>query len=160
VASSVMATEKLWQRFLEWSLWSSVLVSVYSLFQLAGKLPINQGGVRVDATFGNATYLAIYLVFNIFFALILIMRDSILWKRITYGIIAVVEFIILIYTGTRGSVLGLIGGLILSSLLIALFDKKESKRRIVAASILGGVIVLVGGFLLLKNASFIQKSPV
>ncbi|HVY54659.1 MAG TPA: O-antigen ligase family protein, partial [Thermodesulfobacteriota bacterium] len=160
VASSVLATEKLWKRFLEWSVWSSLAMSLYGFLQLSGVFQINQGGVRVDGTFGNATYLAIYAVFNIFFALILINRDKELWKKISYGVIAFLDFIILYHTATRGSILGLLGGLLLSGLLIAIFDKGERKIRIAAASIVGAVILLVIGFIGVRHASFVANSPV
>ncbi|HEU5114473.1 MAG TPA: O-antigen ligase family protein [Candidatus Paceibacterota bacterium] len=160
VASCVLSTEKVWKRFLEWSVWSSLLMAFYGTFQLAGLITINQGGVRVDGTFGNATYLAIFMVFNIFFALILINRDKEVWKKVVYGVIAFYDFIILYHTATRGSILGLLGGLLLSAMLIALFDKKERKLRIVFGSIAGAVVLLVLGFIGVKNASFVQHSPV
>ena len=74
VVGSTLSTEKLWTRLLHTSLGASVIASVYALIQIAGLLTINQGGVRVDATFGNSAYFAIYLLFHIFIALILLMR--------------------------------------------------------------------------------------
>ncbi|MBX4209607.1 O-antigen ligase family protein, partial [Candidatus Parcubacteria bacterium] len=163
-ASAMLSAERLWKRFLEFSIWSSAIVSVYGLFQLAGKIAINQGGVRVDATFGNATYLAIFLVFNIFFALILISRErqegGKTWKSVAYGCIAALHSVILYHTATRGAMLGLLGGLLLSAILIALFDKGERKMRIAAGSIVGAVIVLVLGFMAVRNAQFVAHSPV
>lgn len=160
VTSAVLSTEKIWKRFFETSVWVSVGIAIFSMFQLAGVLQINQGGARVDATFGNATYLAIYLVFNIFFALVIIFRDKELWKRISYSVIAFVHLIILYHTATRGSILGLIGGLGLSALLIALFDKQEKTRRIVAGSIVGAVALLVLVFIGIRNTDFVKSSPV
>ena len=52
----------------------SMIVGGYGILQLLNVLPINQGGVRLDATFGNATYLAIYMVFNIFLAMMFLVR--------------------------------------------------------------------------------------
>lgn len=162
VAGSVLATEKLWQRFLEWSAGTSAAVSIYSVLQLAGLLVINQGGVRVDATFGNAAYLAVYLVFNIFFALILLARSAQVWKKVMYGVLAALHVIILYYTATRGSILGLLGGLALSALLVALFGKGEGRKRnrIIAGSVLGFLVVIVLGFVAIKNTSFVTNSPV
>jgi tetratricopeptide (TPR) repeat protein len=135
-------------------------MTLYGFAQLGGVFQINQGGVRVDGTFGNATYLAIYMVFNIFFALILVNRDKAIWKRVSYGIIAFLNFIILYHTATRGSILGLLGGLLLSGILIAAFDKGEKKLRIVAASIVGAVVLLVIGFIGIRHTSFVTESPV
>lgn len=160
VASSIFTTEKIWKKFLEVSLWSSFVMSLYALLQLAGSAVINQGGVRLDAKFGNATYLAIYLVFNIFFALILIYRDKKLWKSIVYGLIALLHFVILYYTATRGSMLGLIGGLFLVALIVALFNRDDKRMRIIGAYVAGAIFILVVGFIAIKNASFVQNSPV
>lgn len=161
VASSILSTEKLWRRFFEWSIWASGVMALYGMLQIHGDVLINQGGVRVDGTFGNATYLAIYMVFNIFFALVIAFRDKEeLWKKITYSIIAFLDFIILYHTATRGSILGLLGGLLLSAFLIAVFDKGEKTRRIVAASIVGAVVIVVLGFIGIKHTQFVQASPV
>jgi hypothetical protein len=66
VVSSVLNTKNLWNKFFNTSIAASVIMSIYGLFQLAGWATISQGGVRLDGTFGNSTYLAIYLVFHIF----------------------------------------------------------------------------------------------
>jgi len=160
VASSVLSTEKMWKWFLECSVLSSFVMTVYSFFQLAGVLVINQGGVRVDGRLGNATYLAVFLLFNIFFAFILMIKDKVLWKRIVLSIITVLNIIVLYHTATRGSILGLIGGVLLSALLIALFDRQERRLRIVAGSIIGVVVLVVIGFISIKNTSFVTSSPV
>src|SRR3989344_5107438 len=71
VASFVLKSRK------DWKVWmlSVVAISVYMLFfcflQLAGEAKINQGGVRVDGFLGNASYLAVYLLFPFFFFLYL-----------------------------------------------------------------------------------------
>ena len=58
-----------WGKFFRISISVSFFVSLYSLLQLFKELPINQGGVRVDGTFGNALYLAAYLLLHIFLIL-------------------------------------------------------------------------------------------
>jgi len=156
----VLGTEKLWNRFIATSLGASVIVSIFSVFQLMGILDINQGGVRVDATFGNATYLAIYLVFHIFFALIAVSRSNRWWGWSGYGAIALLHTVILYHTATRGSILGLLGGLLVAGVLIAIFDKSERTIRIVAGSAVGVVLLIVLGFFALKDTQFVTQSPV
>lgn len=68
VVTATLTKEKLWDAFLQTALGVNCVVVLYSLLQIGHLLVINQGGVRVDATFGNATYLAIYTVFSIFIA--------------------------------------------------------------------------------------------
>src|SRR3989344_4669967 len=71
VASSVLKSRR------DWKVWilSAVAISIYMLYfsflQLSGEATINQGGVRVDGSLGNATYLGTYLVFHFFFLLYL-----------------------------------------------------------------------------------------
>lgn len=75
-AISVLNTRRLWHWLFHISLGAAIFVGVWGLLQLAGALEVNQGGVRVDATLGNATYLAIYMVFHIFLALYFLLRGS------------------------------------------------------------------------------------
>lgn len=68
---------------------------------------------------------------------------------------------IVFQTQTRGTMLGLIGGVLLALALYAIFGKNESKKsRIVAGSVIGAIVLIGVVFWLNKDASFIQKSPV
>ncbi|HUD03987.1 MAG TPA: O-antigen ligase family protein [Candidatus Paceibacterota bacterium] len=217
VASSVLAREKIWDWLVKVTLGVSVYISLYGVFQLLGFISISQGGVRVDGPFGNATYLAIYTVFIIFFcaifsarewqkkispvamksslggillvlflfllfltqttvphiafaatigililigavaAVILAQKYSVAW---IYGAIALINLVILYYTATRGAILGFIGAVVIMA-IIGLFAGKEMKMlRTASLWILGATVVLILGFLLLKNTSFVQNSPV
>lgn len=87
VASTMLLGRKLWDRFFHANIAVSLFVTLYSMLQLAGELVINQGGVRVDGTLGNATYLAVYLLFSIFFLIYFIVanRDTLKDLLITYA---------------------------------------------------------------------------
>jgi tetratricopeptide (TPR) repeat protein/O-antigen ligase len=169
-ATGVLQTAKRWYQFFNISIGGSVLMSIYGVLQLTGKLAINQGGVRLDATFGNASYLAIYLVFHIFLSLYLLFRiETAKWLKWLYGLVAVFETCILYYTATRGAILGLIGGLVLAALIVAWKARehlssegaKENKTlRKTAYGVLIAVVILIVGFIGIRNVSFVQKSPV
>src|SRR3989344_84635 len=75
VSSSVIDTQKLWTRFFQSSIGVSLNTGVYGILQLTGKVGINQGGVRLDSTFGNATYFSVYMMFHVFFTLTLFLRS-------------------------------------------------------------------------------------
>lgn len=75
VAVSVVNTEKLWRAWWHTSLGVSLLVGLFAILQLAGVFAINQGGIRLDATLGNATYLGIYMLFHVFVAALLYWRE-------------------------------------------------------------------------------------
>ncbi len=161
VTASVMNTKTLWMRFLQTSLGVSVIMSLYGILQLAGKIVINQGGVRVDATLGNATYFAGYLLFHIFFAAFLFAQKSVPnWLKWLYGGIIALHVFMLFNTMTRGAILALLGGTILITLLLLFFGKSAPTLKKYAAGILGGVIVLVGVFVIIKDTQFIKENQI
>lgn len=161
VASSVLKTTDIWNKFFNTSIFASVLMSIYGLLQLAGKIAISQGGVRLDGTFGNSTYLAIYFVFHIFLCFYMLVsgvKKS--WYKWVYGFIIVLETILLYFTATRGAILGLIGGLLLTGILIVWKERENKTLRKVAYWILGGLAVIVIGFVLVRNTPLVRNSPV
>ena len=159
VASTMFSTQKLWTRFFNTSLIASLGIALYSFAQLAGKITINQGGVRVDATFGNAAYLAIYLVFHIFFAFFFLLRSENKFHRLAYGSLALIHLFLLYETQTRGAILGLLGGLFITSALVALTEKENPRLRKISWGIIGGIVLLVIGFISIKETSFVRNNP-
>lgn len=161
VVSSVINTKELWNKLFNTSIFASVLMSFYGLFQLAGKISISQGGVRLDGTFGNSTYLAIYLVLHIFLCLYMLVSEAKKsWQKWVYGSIIVLETIMLYFTATRGAILGLIGGLLLAGVLIVWKEKENKTLRKIAYWLVGGVAVVILGFLLLRSTPLVKNNPV
>jgi O-antigen ligase/Flp pilus assembly protein TadD len=158
VLTTVIKTEKLWKWFFRASLAANAIVCIYGFLQLAGKLAIHQSSVRLDATLGNASYLAIYMVFHIFLALMLFFRER-EWFRWLYVPLFFLQTAILYHTATRGAILGFVGGMLLFAALIALFSK-DRKVRVASLGSLILVIFLLAGFLSAKNSSFVKNSPV
>jgi len=159
ILGSMLNVEKLWRRYLHTTVGVSVLVVFFGLLQLAGVFTINQGGDRLDATFGNATYLAVYMLFHIFFtAYLMIRHEGEKYMYAVYGVIIALQMLILFFTGTRGTVLGLIGGVLLATLLIALFGKGRRLFRKTAIGVLLLVIVAVGGFIAVKDSEVVQNN--
>src|SRR3989344_8008449 len=81
VVSSVLSMQKLWRRLWQTSLAVSLVVAVYGFLQIAGTLALGQGGAgglgaRIDAKFGNPIYLAVFMLFNIFIAALLMAQQG------------------------------------------------------------------------------------
>src|SRR3989344_4243550 len=146
VASSVLKTKEIWNRFLATSIGASVIMAIYAFFQLAGKITINQGGVRVDGTLGNASYIGIYMVFNIFFAAILFFQVRTKTSKIFLAGAALLDLVILYYTATRGAILGLLGGAFIAFAYMALKAERGEKIRKVAAGFLAALVLGAGVF--------------
>lgn len=157
---STVFSEKNWKNWWNTSLAASAMMVFYCLFQLAGTVQINQGGVRVDGTLGNATYLAVYLLIHIFIAIFYAYREkrgsALRW---VYGLLILGQITILYYTATRGAILGLLGGVFVAAVL-NLWNKENRAARKTSMGALAVLILLVGGFFALRNTSFVTNSPV
>src|SRR3990167_1583674 len=119
-----------WKRWWNVSLAASFVMVLYSVLQIIGLKTINQGGVRVDGTLGNAIYLAVYMLFHIFIAFLFMWRE---WKNVAlrwvYGLLIFTQVFILYYTATRGAILGLLGGLLVMAVL-SIFNKDEGEKMV------------------------------
>ncbi len=157
VLTSVFREEKDWKRFFAVLVGVSIIISFYGYLQLLGKIRIYQSGTRLDATLGNSTYLAIFIIFHLFFLIYAFLRSQKLWAKILSGAVFLFELPIVFFTATRGAILGLVGGLVLFSLLLAIFGK--SKRfRIIAFSSLGAILVVFAVFWAIKDTNFAKEN--
>jgi len=157
VLAGTMKTEKVWNWLFHTSLFASAIIAFYGIFQLFGILQTHQGS-RLDATLGNASYLAVYMVFHIFLALALFYRAKDFRKWI-YLFVIILESFVLYHTATRGAILGIIGGLLISWLLIAVLSSNK-KTRLAHMSLLAGMVIIIGGFLFLSKSDFVKNSQV
>ena len=155
VAGAVLGAGKLWRNWWLTFLSCATLVCLYALLQVAGVFAIHQGGVRVDATFGNAEYLAAYLLFAIAISLwqAFEAREK-KWLRYSLIALTILELIVLYYTATRGAILGLVAAAGLGAILW-MFEAGKKGRRY-AAITLAVLVVISGGFFLIRDSSFVQ----
>lgn len=161
VVSSMFNTKAKWVQYLNVYIGASAMMSIYGLLQAAGKITINQGSTRVDGTFGNASYLAIYLVFTIFLCLYFMIDSSrAKWQRWSYAVVGIVNIIVLYFTATRGAILGLIGGLVLTGIIVAIKEKDNAWVRKLAYGILGAIAIVIVGFISIKNTDFAKNNQV
>lgn len=168
VTSSVLQTEKLWTRLINTSIGASAIMGIYGLVQLAGYLEIHQGGARVDGTTGNATYLAVYMLFHIFLTALMLLRwrfpengkSGAMWGVWLYIGALALQLFILFNTATRGAILGVLGGILLAALIAAYFKRDAKAVRYSAIGIFITVVVLIGGLGMAKNTAIVQKNEV
>lgn len=161
-------SKRMWHRWLNVSLVVALYTAIYGLFQLFGWATIHQGSTRLDASLGNAAYFAVYILMNTGIAsyMYFVARARriagsgfLVW---VYPILAVLFGFLVFQTQTRGTILGLIGAVMLSLALYALFAREESsgKSRAISAGILGLIVIIGIVFWANRTSSFVQKSPV
>lgn len=161
IATILLSTEKLWERFLQSSLGVSFIMACYGLMQIMGLIGINQSATRIDGTFGNSIYMAVYMLFHVFIGLFLALR----WRgpRVVYflyGLVIFMDALALYFTATRGAMLGLIGGLVVVALLIGLFDRSHPRLRKWALGAIAAAAVVVALFFAVRNTDYVQQDPV
>lgn len=157
-ASNVLRVEKKWRAWFLTTMAASVYISGYALLQLAGVMEIHQGSTRIDASFGNSAYLAIYLLFNVFIALWLALTEKRTWLKWSLIVFAAIQGVLIFFTETRGTVIGLVAALFLGALLTTLTAGKRMRR--VATGALFLIVLLVGSFYLARDSAFVQGNHV
>jgi O-antigen ligase/tetratricopeptide (TPR) repeat protein len=157
VAGAILGADKLWRKWWLTFLGGATLVCLYGVLQILGVFAIHQGGVRLDATFGNAEYLAAYLLFAIAISTWQAFESKKKWLRYSLIVLTLLELVILYYTATRGAILGLVGAAGLGALLWMFEAGKKGRRYAAGALVL--VVLISGGFFLIRNSSFVQHDP-
>ena len=174
VVGAVASAERWWDRLFQASIAAGTLQALYSLGQLFhvwGLSPSSQSGARLDGTYGNATYLAVFMLFNIFLTLFMLVRTSrrrdTLTANILYGLALILQVSVLYYTQTRGALLGCIGGLVIAALFIVwnLPAGRQGQQggewkmvRTISLWGLGVLVVLAGLFFALRGTGIVQHS--
>ena len=166
MAATIFKKWLIWERFFQVSVGVSVIVSILGFMQLVGPNSI----ARIDGGFGNPTYLAVYMLFHVFITAILLSRwlkrkyFGLAWFQdpviYIYLLAIVLQTAALFFTATRGSILGLIGGMIVAAILVAITERKSLVLRKISISILAVIVVIVGIFLLARNTDFVKKNDV
>ena len=157
--------KRMWHRWLNMSLAVALVTAFYGLAQYFGWAEIHQGSTRLDASLGNSAYMAVYMLIHAFIAAYMyfvakakkiVNADFLKWF---YPIISLLFAFLVFQTQTRGTILGLIGGILLALGLYALLAKNESsKSRGIAVGVIA-VIILIGViFWTNRNSSFVQNS--
>jgi O-antigen ligase/Flp pilus assembly protein TadD len=145
VLSSTLKTAADWRRFFGAHVLAAAAMAVFAATQILGYQTINQGGVRVDGTFGNAVYLAGYMLFSIGFAAFLALREPDRTVRGLYLGAAAAFAVVLAYTGTRGSVLGLVAGVAVAAAAFLTFGRGNPYRK-VGAWVIGALALSIAVF--------------
>ncbi len=165
VTGSIFAADALWRKWWGMFLAISLLVCLVGFGQLAHVIQIHQGGVRLDAYFGNSDYLACFMLFAIAVSLWLGFdlrstkgtADDNSWLSWPFFILTLLEVLILFSTATRGAILGFIGAIAFGALLWMISSGEKGRKGALITIV--ALVLVVGGFFLLRNEAFIRKDP-
>lgn len=156
---SVLKADADWWAFFHVSFLANIFVDFYALLQLLGKVAIHQGSTRVDATLGNATYMAVYLLFHLFFLVYFFLKTKSAVWRSAYAALFILDAFLLYETATRGAILGFLGGFVLFAVILG-FRGQKRVYKLSAAALVAFVFILIVSFYFIKNTSWVQQNPV
>lgn len=141
IVKSVFVSQRDWLWPLRTVVGASVLVSLYGVGQKLGIGWFYHAGIdRIDATIGNAAFVAGYLIFAVFFALMLLVKDSHPVFRALAACSIALNATIIYFTGTRGAAVGLAAAC--AVLLVAYFFRPARTTLIKKEHLKWGAIVL------------------
>jgi tetratricopeptide (TPR) repeat protein len=113
----------------------------------------------MESFLGNAAYFAIYMYFHIFIAFWLFVENRQTFLRVMYGLLIALFVFALLESGTRGTAIGLVAGVMVMVGYIALFGAKYPQFQRVAIGAFLLLAVGAGSFFLARDSAFIQNSP-
>lgn len=160
VMSSMLQNHlKKWVPYFITSLVASTITCVM-VFRQAGEIAQTGASIiRAEVTFGNPIYVAAYLLIHIFIVGWFFVRHRGMKARIGLGALALVHVIALYFTGTRGAFVGLAVGALVTSIYVAIRERKDPFLRWGATALVALAVVGGGLFFSFKDSSFIQNSP-
>ncbi len=137
-----------WQYLITWS-------SVVATF-LVGFSALKTAGGNISGSLGNSSYLGVYAMLHLFIAIYFVAHFWLKKKKneldyLAWGwwILMIPWFLYLIYrSSTLGSMLGVVGGLAITILLIAILERKHKILRITALclvifGLVAGIVAMI-----------------
>ena len=157
VISTVFKKEREWIYLFFVSLGVSFFVSFYGFLEKAKVISsLTQGG-RIFSTLGNSIYLAVYLLFHIFFAALAYVRTREAWLKSLLLISIAVNFVAFIFAESRGALIGFVASVFLA-LTLSLFAAKKTTHRY---AILAALFIMISApFILYASRDFVRSKNI
>ena len=164
---------KMWKVFIA----SNVLVLLWAYSQLLGakglffsqrfpeiaewfssRFPIHMSLNRLDATIGNSAYFAIFCFMYIFIAGLLWSQSKSSKMRWFYPVLIACNVIALLYSGTRGTMIGLVVGVFITLGILGWKEKGKMRTLFISAGVVA--LICVSSIFIFKNSAVVQSSTI
>ncbi|MCX6785492.1 MAG: O-antigen ligase family protein [Candidatus Komeilibacteria bacterium] len=156
---SVFKKTVYWNRILNLTLLVSLAMSLYSLSQRLGLGFTFQSGLeRVNGTIGNASFLASYLLFHLFIALLFLVEKAGLKWKFYYLAVFIVDLAVLLLTATRGAQLALFASVLVFIIFVFVFKiwRQKAIKLLLAGCLLLAVLMAVA--FIFKNTDLVKNN--
>jgi len=166
-----------WQKMWKFFMASNILILIHAYGQLFGakglffsnmfpnasswfssRFAIHMSESRLDATIGNSAYFAVFCLMYVFiYALLWSQRPNPKTVRL-YPALIVLNIVALLYSGTRGTMIGLAVGAFVTLAIMAW--KEKGKMRTIFASSLIAMVLVVSSIFVFKDTAFVNSSSI
>jgi len=144
---NVFREKKDWERILNCSILAGVFLALYILLN-------NQIFSEEAGTIGNTSFMAAYLLFDTFFALIFFFTKKGKW-RFFYGISLLILSLVLLTSNCRGAIVAFFSGIFFLTLGYFIFFRRRMLKRFVSVVIIS--LIISGGIFLTGKPNFIKS---
>jgi O-antigen ligase len=160
VCSQVFKTWTEWRIALQVFLIAGSLVMFVAFRQVIDpNYLLNGGSARVIGTLGNAIYVGGYGLFLFSIAVLLILKEKNIWWRLGNAALAMLAVAGIFFSGTRGTMLGLLFGMGLAvpSYIYAMRGNVKVRNSLIGLVVFG--LVVSGALLLNRDSKFVRDVP-
>ncbi|MBI1888850.1 MAG: O-antigen ligase family protein [Candidatus Spechtbacteria bacterium] len=159
--SSTWKTVSDWKKLLSASFIAAILVAAIFLLQKIG-VSIIPFDTRSGATIGNSSFMAAYLLFNVFFGFWLAAKAKDPWQKSLYAAGLVFIVLAIMLSSANGAIVSMLGGGALIFLGWLFFARRVPCARLGATALLGlgvlaGSVMAWGVFT--QNHAIVSKLP-
>ena len=159
MTTSLLTTWKQWKRILIYEVALSGIMGAVALLQKPfPNLLLFPAAGRVGGLLDNPIYMAAYQIFNLFFIMLLWLRDSKWSLRIWLIPFAILDIGAFIAAESRGALVGLAAGVVIFAVAtVVLGTSKKAK-----IAVLGSLLLFFGSYGVLyslRNTQLVQQSP-
>lgn len=160
---SLYKERKDWIRLFKVSLLASFFVAMYALAQV---YPIFQflhvfeaRETQPGSTLGNPAFVSTYAVFQIFFALFVLLWEKNRWWQIYGAAFFVLNFIVLGLSAIRGAQVGMVAAAFIGGILALVYLSRSFRTKVVVSGFIVFMIAVPLAARLLKDSPILDKLP-
>ncbi len=148
VITSTFKERKDWDKILGLSMLVGILLCSYVL-------AADEASTRGGGTVGNTSFMAAYLLFDIFFAVMFLLEKKSTGWRLYSGVALLFYIPVLITSHARGATVAFFGGLVLLALGYLIFSEKKTLKTAGISLIL--ILIIGAAALAIIRPAFVQK---
>ncbi|HAZ29041.1 MAG TPA: hypothetical protein DCY48_04700 [Candidatus Magasanikbacteria bacterium] len=160
IATTIMRRWEEWRRLFRMFLCVGIIVMIVGIIQtIEPDFFLNKGNHRVSSTLGNPIYYSGFGLFLFFLGAFLFTREQTRTWKCFAALGAIFGFVGIFLGGTRGTILGLLGGMAVAlfSYVVLLQGHPQVRRALNIAMGIGAVAVLL--LVVFRHTSFVERLP-